>query len=140
MPLRRPWLVAAVAALAACSKPAGQPAAEPGAATPMAATPAAGAEGTWRATLPAADSPGRVIELVLFAGGKAQMVTDFQKGSPVLEDGSWLARDDGTIAVSLGRPDVQPTLLVFRRAGTTLELQDPVAAGYGSEGLRLERQ
>lgn len=140
MPLRRPWLVAAAVILAACSRPADQPAAEAGATTPAAAVPPAGAEGSYRATLPAADSPGRVIELVLFAGGRAQMVTDFQKGSPVLEEGSWLTREDGSVAVSLGRPDVQPKLLVFRATGASLELQDPVAAGFGSEGLRLTRQ
>lgn len=100
--------------------------------------------GRYTAQLPAADAVGRVIVLELNQDDTAVMTTQFiGKGEPIVEKGTW-QMDGGDVAVTLGTdkplvfapefltPNDQPVV-------AKLVLQDPVAAGYGSDGLTLKR-
>lgn len=90
--------------------------------------------GTYVAQLPAADAIGRVIQLDLQPNNTATLTTQFiGKGAPTVEQGTW-ANDTGNMVVTLGKQT-----LTFVFDGGTLVLQNPVDAGYGSDGLKLER-
>ncbi|RIK14673.1 MAG: hypothetical protein DCC52_19425, partial [Chloroflexi bacterium] len=102
--------------------------------------------GRYTAQLPAADAVGRVIVLELNQDDTAVMTTQFiGKGEPMVEKGSWeLDGEFVNVTLANGQPK-----LVFKQELLTPEdkpvivaklvLQDPVAAGYGSDGLTLER-
>lgn len=94
--------------------------------------------GSYSAQLPAADAVGRVIVLELVEDNKATLTTQFiGKGEPIVVSGTW-AYADGKVTVQLTSPS-GPQNLTFVFQDGALVLQDPVAAGYGSEGLTLKR-
>ncbi len=102
--------------------------------------------GRYTAQLPAADAIGRVLVLELNQDDTAVMTTQFiGKGEPIVEKGSWeLDGEFVNVTLANGQPK-----LVFKQELLTPEdkpvivaklvLQDPVAAGYGSDGLTLVR-
>lgn len=96
-------------------------------------------------TLPAADSPGRVITLTLFDDATLTMSTDFQNDEPAIEEvGTWEENADGTLTISLtGTPDGeydQPDVLTFEKDGDQIVAVEYDEAMWGSEGLTLTEQ
>lgn len=95
--------------------------------------------------LPAASSPGLQMGLVLYDDGSATMVNDYQNGEdPIVEIGSWIANEDGTLTVTLtGRPDAiydEPDVITFALEGDELISTEWDEAIYGSAGLTLTEQ
>lgn len=94
--------------------------------------------GSYSEQLPAADAAGRVIVLDLQPNNTATFTTQFLgKGEPTVEKGTW-SFDTGSVVVDLDGTNGKRTL-TFVFDGGTLVLQNPAAAGYGSEGLHLAR-
>ncbi|MCB0049307.1 MAG: copper resistance protein NlpE N-terminal domain-containing protein, partial [Caldilinea sp.] len=96
-------------------------------------------------TLPAADSPGRVITLTLLDDGSLTMSTDFLNDQPPIEEvGTWEENADGTLTVSLtGTPDGeydQPDVLTFEKDGDQIVAVEYDESMWGSEGLTLTEQ
>lgn len=115
-----------------------QPPAEPE--TPASAMNAMAAlTGSYSASLPAADAIGRVIVLDLMADNKATLTTQFiGKGEPIVENGTW-AVDGDKVSASLTNAGGGTDKLTFAQQDGQLVLHDPVAAGYGENGLTLTR-
>ena len=95
--------------------------------------------------LPAAASPGRVIELLVYGDDTILMTTDFQDGrAPVAEIGTWRDSGDGSYTVTLvgqlGRPYRSPVVIVFADQGDSIVATEWDATIYGSEGLTLTAQ
>ena len=64
--------------------------------------------GTFTASLPAADSPGRIVTAELAEDGSVQVTSDYQNGqTPIVETGTWQANADGSLSVSLTEQDGQ---------------------------------
>ena len=102
-----------------------------------------GAAGRYAAALPAADSPGRALLLVLTSDHLAKLTTDYKNGKPpILESGHWKAADD-KVVVTLARRGTQalakPQVLKFAASGDTLTGVDLDPAHWGSAGLVLTR-
>ena len=58
--------------------------------------------GTFTASLPAADSPGRTVTAELAEDGSVQVTSDYQNGQPpIVETGTWQANTDGGLTVTL---------------------------------------
>jgi hypothetical protein len=99
--------------------------------------------GTYAAVLPAADSPGRVMTLTLYPGGTVRWVTDYGKGTPILELGRWEANPDGTVTVRIhgqeGREYEQTVAIVFRLDGNRLVSTQWDKGLYGTAGVRFTR-
>lgn len=92
--------------------------------------------------LPAADTPGRLVRLVLFDDGSAQMVTDYLNDeSPVMELGAWEDNGDETITVSLtgqiDGPYDTPVVITFAQTADGMSSVAWDEALYGSAGLEL---
>src|SRR5581483_12163966 len=69
----------------------------------------------------------------------ATLTTQFiGKGEPIVDSGTW-SNDAGKITVNLDSKSSGKQTLVFAFDNGALVLQDPVAAGYGTEGLKLTR-
>lgn len=95
--------------------------------------------GSYSAQLPAADAIGRVIVLDLTPKNDATMTTQLiGKGEPIVETGAW-AMDAGNVVVTLDTKSGGKQTLTFAFQDGALVLQDPVGAGYGSDGLTLQR-
>lgn len=95
-------------------------------------------------TLPAASSPGRVVELVLLDDGTAAMRTDYLNDeAPIVEVGVWEETGD-TVTVTLsGTPDQEydaPVTIVFAVEDDQLVAIEYDAALFGEEGLTLTAQ
>ena len=95
-------------------------------------------------TLPAAASPGREIELVLYEDGTALMSTDYLNDeAPVEEAGTWELADD-TLTVTLtgqaGQAYDAPVTIVFTDEGDQLVAVEYDESRYGTEGLVLYPQ
>jgi heat shock protein HslJ len=108
-----------------------------------AAQPASTAVGRYTATLPAADSPGRALLLILTTDQTARLTTDFKNGTPQITDsGSWKTTDD-RVVVSLTRRGTKalpkPRVLTFTASGDALTAVDPDPKEWGSAGLTLTR-
>ncbi len=95
-------------------------------------------------TLPAASSPGRVIELVLLDNNAAAMRTDYLNDeTPIVELGAWEQTDDSLTVTLTGRVDQdydEPVIIVFAVDGdqvTTVEYDTDL---YGEEGFVLTAQ
>ena len=96
-------------------------------------------------TLPAADSPGRVITLTLLDDASLTMSTDFQNDEPPIEEiGTWEENADGTLTVSLtGTPEgdyEQPDVITFEKDGDQIVAVEYDESLWGSEGLTLTEQ
>jgi heat shock protein HslJ len=99
--------------------------------------------GRYAATLPAADSPGRALVLVLTTDHTAKLTTDYKNGKPPLVDsGAWKTADDHVV-VSLTRRGTKalpkPRVLTFAASGDTLTAVNPDQKEWGSAGLVLTR-
>lgn len=95
--------------------------------------------GSYAAQLPAADAVGRVITLDLMPDSKAVMTTQFiGKGEPIVESGTW-TMDAGNVVVTLDAKSGSQKPLTFAFDNGTLVLQNPLDAGYGTNGLTLTR-
>ncbi len=95
--------------------------------------------GSYVAELPAADAIGRIIVLQLTPDNQATMTTQFiGKGEPIVETGTWTVTG-GNAVVTLDTKASGEQALTFAPQEGTLVLQDPVEAGYGTEGLTLKR-
>lgn len=93
--------------------------------------------GSYTAQLPAADAIGRIIVLDLLPNNTASLTTQFiGKGEPTVEQGTW-SMDAGKLVVTFGDAGKKPLTFAFN--GGSLVLQNPVDAGYGSQGLTLKR-
>ncbi len=95
-------------------------------------------------TLPAASSPGRVVELVLLDDGSAAMRTDYLNDeAPIVEGGVW-EEDQDTVTVTLtGSLDQEydaPVVIVFAVEDDQLVATEYDAALFGEEGLTLLAQ
>src|SRR5581483_5313098 len=89
--------------------------------------------------LPAADAIGRIIVLQLTPDNQATMTTQLiGKGEPIVETGTWTVTG-GNAVVTLDTKASGEQALTFAPQEGTLVLQDPVEAGYGTEGLTLKR-
>ena len=113
------------------------------AASIAAAPPAPTPVGRYVAALPAADSAGRALLLVLTTDHTARLTTDYKNGTPPITDsGNWKAADDRVI-VSLTRRGTKalpkPRVVTFTAAGDTLTAVDPNPKEWGSAGLTLTR-
>lgn len=94
--------------------------------------------GSYTAQLPAADAIGRVIVLDLQPNNTAILTTQFiGKGEPIVANGTWEFGDNLTVNLDSASGGKETLNFVFD--GSTLVLQNPVDAGYGSEGLKLTR-
>lgn len=102
--------------------------------------------GTYKATLPAAASPGRDITLTLNPDGTIEWSTDYLNGeAPILEMGTWESNANGTATVTLtGRPDglvyENPDVITFILVNGELIAVAYDINTYGSQGLQLTRQ
>ncbi|MCB0196183.1 MAG: YbaY family lipoprotein [Anaerolineae bacterium] len=99
--------------------------------------------GTYTASLPAADTPGREMTLTLNADGTATRTTDYLNGdAPIEESGSWEDNGDGTVTVTLtGRPTVEtPDVITYALVDDVLTAVEYDVEAYGSEGLSLQKQ
>jgi len=75
------------------------------AASIAAAQPAPTPVGRYVATLPAADSPGRALLLVLTTDHTARLTTDYKNGTPPITDsGNWKAAADRVVVSLTRRP------------------------------------
>ena len=64
--------------------------------------------GTFTVSLPAADSPGRIVTAELVEDGSVQVTSDYQNGQPpIVETGTWQANTDGGLTVTLTEQDGQ---------------------------------
>jgi uncharacterized lipoprotein NlpE involved in copper resistance len=97
-------------------------------------------------TLPAADSPGRVITLSLYEDGAAEMTTDFLNDAPlIVETGTWERPEDGKLTVTLTSSEDQgeyasPIVIGFDDADGMLTAVDYDQSLFGSEGLMLHEE
>ncbi|MBE7551397.1 MAG: copper resistance protein NlpE N-terminal domain-containing protein [Anaerolineales bacterium] len=102
--------------------------------------------GVYRATLPAASSPGREMSLTLRLDGTAELSSDYLNGeAPIVETGTWQDNNDGAATVSLtgqagGVVYEAPVVITFRLDGSILTAVAYDQTLYGSEGITLERQ
>lgn len=92
-----------------------------------------GYPGSYQANLPAADSPGRTITLVLGSEGNATFTQDYQNGEPpIVTSGSWVGSEE---AIDVTQPGA---VLTFSHAEDgSLTLVDPDQAEWGADGLTL---
>jgi uncharacterized lipoprotein NlpE involved in copper resistance len=108
----------------------------------MAASSVPSAAGMYAAELPAADTPGRSVMLMLNGDNTASMSVDYMNGQPaVVENGSWVWNAvTSAVDVTLQR-DVSGTMvssmMSFTLDGDTLSLNNPADAGYGEMGIKL---
>ncbi len=95
-------------------------------------------------TLPAASSPGRVIELVLLDDGSAAMRTDYLNDeAPLVEVGVWEEGADIVTVTLTGSRDQEydaPVVIVFAVEDDQLVATEYDAALFGEEGLTLLAQ
>ena len=95
-------------------------------------------------TLPAASSPGRVVELVLIDNGAAAMRTDYLNDEePIVEIGAWELTDDSLTVTLTGRPDQEydeAVTIVFADEGDQLVAVEYDETLFGEEGLVLVAQ
>ena len=95
-------------------------------------------------TLPAASSPGRVVELVLLDDGTAAMRTDYLNDeAPIVEVGVWEEAEDTVTVTLTGTPDQEydaPVIIVFAVEDDQLVATEYDAALFGEEGLTLLAQ
>ena len=125
------------------SVPPGQAASTTPAAPAASAEPAtAGFSGTYTATLPAADTPGRAMTLVLNPDGSASMTTDYMNGQPaIVETGVWQDNGDGTVTTSFTQVGenvlATPDVITFAQQDNALVAVEFDPEAYGSEGLTL---
>lgn len=122
------------------SVPPGQPA--PAAPAASAEPAMAGFSGTYTATLPAADTPGRATTLTLNPDGSASMTTDYMNGQPaIVETGVWQDNGDGTVTTSFTQVGenvlATPDVITFAQQDGALVAVKFDAEAYGSEGLTL---
>ncbi|MCB0209766.1 MAG: YbaY family lipoprotein, partial [Anaerolineae bacterium] len=99
--------------------------------------------GTYTASLPAADTPGREMTLILNADGTATRTTDYLNGKPAIEEsGSWQDNGDDTVTVTLtGRPTVEePDVITYELVDDVLTAIEYDLDAYGTEGLSLQKQ
>ncbi len=96
--------------------------------------------------LPAASSPGRQMNLILFEDGSVQWLTDFLNDEPqIVELGDWVENDDGSLTVTLsGRPDreyEEPQVVTFELDDDgTLTATEYDVEVYGNDGLTFTEQ
>ena len=94
-------------------------------------------------TLPAGDSPGRVITLSLYEDGRAEMTTDFLNDQPlIVETGTWDSSEEGKLTITLTHSADQgeyavPVVISFDAKDGTLTAVDYDQFLWGSEGLTL---
>jgi len=97
--------------------------------------------GVYKASLPAADSPGRELTLIINADSTAQLSTDYLNGKPpIVEVGNWQDNGDGTFTVTFtGRADgatyARPDTITFGLQGNQLTAVAWDRNLYGSQGL-----
>ncbi len=91
--------------------------------------------GNYTGEAPAADAPGRVLELSLLPDNAATLTTQYiGKGEPIVEAGTWSYGNDSVSVTLKNNPP-----MTFKYDSGTLVLQDSAAAGYGQAGLTLTR-
>lgn len=99
--------------------------------------------GRYAATLPAADSPGRALLLILTTDHTAKLTTDYKNGRPPLVDSGTWKTADGHVVVALMRRGTKalakPRVLTLAASGDTLTAIDPDPKEWGSAGLTLTR-
>jgi uncharacterized lipoprotein NlpE involved in copper resistance len=95
-------------------------------------------------TLPAASSPGRVVELVLLDDGSAAMRTDYLNDeAPLVEVGIWEEGADTLTVTLTGSRDQEydaPVTIVFTIADDQLVATEYDVSLFGEEGLTLLAQ
>jgi len=100
--------------------------------------------GEYETGLPAGDSVGRKIYLVVGADNKVIMKIDYLDNKPVItETGDATMESQGILVITLTKKDGEDLKtaehLYFTLQDKTLTLQDPVDAGYGTNGLKLKK-
>ncbi len=112
---------------------------------PAAAKPAsAGFSGTFTATLPAADTPGRAMTMTLNPDGTASMNTDYMNGQPpIFETGTWQDNGDGTVTTSFTQVGenvlATPDVVTFAQEDGALVAVTYDPEAYGSQGFTLQK-
>jgi heat shock protein HslJ len=99
--------------------------------------------GRYAAMLPAADSPGRALLMILTSDHMARLTTDFKNGKPpIVESGHWKTADD-KVVVTLAHRGTQALakapVLKFTASGDTLTGVDLDPMRWGTAGLVLTR-
>lgn len=98
--------------------------------------------GTYTAELPAADSSGRIMTLVLTESGAATLSADYQNDQPaIIHTGMWTFSTPHYAIVTLNEQDGEeltpPILIRFGRAHNRLVAVEYDQNLFGSYGLRL---
>jgi hypothetical protein len=90
--------------------------------------------GVFSASLPAASSPGRKIELQLNENGEARFTEDYLDGdSPIVSEGKWnFSPDEQRVTIKF--PDNE---MIFVYADGKLDLVDYDVDAWGEDGLSL---
>jgi hypothetical protein len=101
--------------------------------------------GTYTASMPAASSPGIEVTLTVNADGTVQMSSDYLNGEPpIVQTGTWVNNNDGTMTVTLTDKDGQamatPETITFRLVNGQLIATVYDVNTYGSAGLTLTKQ
>ena len=105
-------------------------------------TPAAEAfefVGEWTASLPAADSIGRLLLLSLYENGDLRLLVDFQNGEePIEELGSW--KKDSPRSCSLQMGETPCNYMVLEAKGDSLVVVDRNPVNWGNSPFYFARQ
>ena len=108
------------------------------------ATATPGIEGYYQSdVLPAADSPGLQVALILYDDGSAEVYSDYLNDEPpIIEVGEWAQNDDGTLTLTVtGTTEVtyqQPISLTFQVSDDGALVVPGEAGGpFGEAGLVL---
>jgi NlpE N-terminal domain len=97
--------------------------------------------GMYAADLPAADSTGRKVSLMLNADHTAMMTTDYMNDQPALTQmGRWTNTMDGMVDVMFASDAGDTMTMSFHPSGNEMHMMNPAAAGYGEAGVTLMKQ
>lgn len=97
--------------------------------------------GVYTVSLPAADTPGRNVTVILAEDGKLTVTSDFLNGSPpVVETGTWEETADGEVTLTITDHDGQPYDQPYMYQATLdLNTGDLVIGGGDEPEVRLAR-
>jgi uncharacterized lipoprotein NlpE involved in copper resistance len=100
--------------------------------------------GTYSCEVPAADTPGRKITMMLHADKTAMMTTDFMNDQPAITKmGTWAAAASNYVDVTF-QPEAgdttSPVTMHFMAAGDTLMLTNSAEAGMGNMEMKMLKQ
>jgi NlpE N-terminal domain len=100
--------------------------------------------GTYSCDVPAADTPGRKVTMMLHTDQTAMMTTDYMNDQPaVMKMGKWAVATGDYLDVTFepaAGDTTPPVTMHFMASGDTLMLTNSAEAGMGSMELKLIKQ